>query len=83
MHADIFNMIVDRVNLPVIVAPGLYTVILEKDARFYVHTVTSSQETATATLQTLSECDRAFVLTRRKGQRGYDIVAGSAPAFPR
>ena len=74
-------MVVDRVNLPRIVPAGLFTVVLEKDARFTVHTVSTSQKTAQDALAMVThgegECDRAFILTRKKGQRGFDVVASS------
>ena len=72
-------MIVDRINLTRIVPAGLFTVVIEKDARFTVHTVSKSQATAQDAMATLGEgeCDRAYVMTRKKGQQRIDVVASS------
>lgn len=73
-----FNMVVDRVNLRLLVPAGLFTVILERDARFTVHTITLSQKIAEDVMARVGgESLRAFVLTRKKGSQRCDVVASS------
>ena len=75
---DQFNVIVDRVNLPRLIAAGLFTVVLERDDRFTVHTVTSSQKIAEDVMARVGgESLRAFVMTRKKGSQRCDVVASS------